>query len=701
MLSTYLGYQLYANDLSKSLQRVAGEGANKNAKAYYDANIGKVKNVDGFINNYKLFSYAMKAYGLEDMTYAKGLIRQVLTSDLSNPKSVANKLSDPRYLAFAKAFSFTTTGAVASTSIQSTAQQDDTVALFQANMGSSLNATTLSDATAYYKSHIGSVTSVAALQKDQKLYAYVQAAYNLDNTMSDSTFASVVESNLADPKSVINTTSGSGYLALQQAVNVSSSGGASTTLMRAQTTDQTDATIASYSAQIGTDSASQGAGSTETAYFSAMIATATSVTDITGNDRLVAYIKKAYDLPSTMSAGTLQQILTSDLSDPTSVASRSSDPNVRDAAKAFNFATDGSLRTLPFQTAAQQQETVALHDARLTSDTPAAEADTAYYAAHIGSVTSVSDLESDSRLLNYVLSAYGVGTSTPTATVEQVLEQSPTASGSVIANTTSARDLVLARGFDVDPQGNSVQAFVAQNSTGVSATTSAYLSAAGSNPASVREASYYKAAIANVTSVTSLLSDTRLVTYLKKAYGLPASTTTGQMQQALTSNLMAANNAATKLGDNFVKLAEAFQFGTNGLVAVQAGQRGQSTAQQTFTDLTFTRQNLEDEAGQDNTGIKLALYFQRVAPTITNAYSVLADKALLEVFQTMLGLSSTSSKADIDVQARFLKSKINFADLKDPAKVTKMVQRFAAVYDMTNSTSGSADTVSMLFGGGG
>ena len=51
---------------------------------------GKVKTIDDFLSNYKLFSYAMKAYGLEDMAYAKGLMRKVLEGGITASKSLAN-----------------------------------------------------------------------------------------------------------------------------------------------------------------------------------------------------------------------------------------------------------------------------------------------------------------------------------------------------------------------------------------------------------------------------------------------------------------------------------------------------------------------------------------------------------------------------------------------------------------------------------
>jgi Protein of unknown function (DUF1217) len=43
----------------------------------------------------------VKAFGLSDMMNAKALIRKVLEGGISDPKSLANTLNDPRYKALA------------------------------------------------------------------------------------------------------------------------------------------------------------------------------------------------------------------------------------------------------------------------------------------------------------------------------------------------------------------------------------------------------------------------------------------------------------------------------------------------------------------------------------------------------------------------------------------------------------------------
>ena len=79
------------------------------------------------------------------------------------------------------------------------------------------------------------------------------------------------------------------------------------------------------------------------------------------------------------------------------------------------------------------------------------------------------------------------------------------------------------------------------------------------------------------------------------------------------------------------------------------------------------RQTLEVETGQQNEGVRLALYFARKAPTITNAFEILGDKALLQVFQTTFStFRQQMSNLDIDRQAKLVEDKLDLTDLKDP-----------------------------------
>ena len=124
MVSTIASYQMISNNLVRSLQQTARQPDVSRDTTYYLAHIGDVKSIDDFLGDYRLFSYAMKAYGLSDMTYAKAFMRKVLTEGVSSSSTFANKLADSRYKEFATAFDFFTLGQDAT---KATAAQSGTV----------------------------------------------------------------------------------------------------------------------------------------------------------------------------------------------------------------------------------------------------------------------------------------------------------------------------------------------------------------------------------------------------------------------------------------------------------------------------------------------------------------------------------------------------------------------------------------------
>jgi hypothetical protein len=104
----------------------------------------------------------------------------------------------------------------------------------------------------------------------------------------------------------------------------------------------------------------------------------------------------------------------------------------------------------------------------------------------------------------------------------------------------------------------------------------------------------------------------------------------------------------------------------------------------------YKRQTLEETVGQQSEGARLALYFQRQAPNLNNPLGLLADAALLKVTQTALSLSPYTSNLSIEAQRDLIASKVNIADFKDPAKLTKFLNRFTALWDLKNPTQSPA-----------
>jgi hypothetical protein len=211
-----------------------------------------------------------------------------------------------------------------------------------------------------------------------------------------------------------------------------------------------------------------------------------------------------------------------------------------------------------------------------------------------------------------------------------------------------------------------------------------------------RESAYYLANIGKVKTIDDFLKNSRLYNYAMKAYGLSDMIyAKAFMRKVLAGGTTDSRSFANSLTDpRFAAFAKAYNFATHGENATIF-----DSAQKVAVD-KYVRQQLETDAGKQNQGVQLALYFQGKASAINNAYDILADRALITVVQTALGISPSTSSIDIKKQAAMLDAKLNYADFKDPAKLNKFLQRYSANYDINNppTSQTTSPTLALITG---
>lgn len=706
MVSTYLNYRLFAADLDRTLVQQASQKQLAREAAYYKANIGKVTSVDAFLKNQRLYAYAMKAYGLEDMTYAKGFMRKVLQSDQADGHSFVNKLIDPRFLAFAKAFNFKSDGTVTTVAAraQDTTHEYETIGLYsdrRIQLGSAA-----ATSAKYFQNTIGSIRSVDAFLSNSKLFDFALKAFDIDPSIaSKATIKAVLTSDLSDSNSLANQLTNDSYRLLAGAFAFQTDGSVADGQF-AQSDAQTSDTIYAYYQNNDLGASPAGASFTSD-YYKSKIAGITNVDDMLNDGKLFDFVTTAFGFePLFVSKITVRDVLTSDLSDPNSVANTQSAAGYRKMAEAFNFNSDGSLDSGVAAQTADQLETT-LDGFFVTYDDVAARHDkyeTDYYAITIGSVASVQELQKNTKLYNVVLQAFGLDPDVePKSKIAQVLT-SDLADPYSYANTTrDPRLKALAGAFNFDSKGVAQVVRKAQTDEAKLATAKLYSANVGDATAlqktTTDENGYYGVAIDNLRSVDGLLADNRLVSYVLKAYGFTsAAFSNDTLRKVLTSDLQDPTSYANKPGNlKYRELALAFNFAADGSARRATLNQVQDFSDQVRTSDLYLRQSVEQSAGDQSEGARLALYFQRKAPTIVSAYSILADKALLQVVRTALGLPESMSNAELDLQANMITRKLNVADLKDPVKLEKFIARFSAVYDVTNASTDSASLVASLF----
>jgi hypothetical protein len=657
MVSTYFSYSYIARNLKQSLARVEQQQDVAREAAYYKAHIGKVKSVDDFMKDYRLYHYATKAYGLEDMAYAKAFMKKVLESDLSDANSFVNKLVDKRYREFAAAFSF---NGSATPVAQSENQTDEMIGLYTATRKSQVDA--LASDSNYYSAEIGNISSADQLLNNDRLRNYVYSAYGIDQgKWSRDTISQVLRSDPSDPSSYVNTTFASQLSGLN----------ADLAQARSDVT-AANSRIADYTAQLSQPGA--------------------NVTQLN-----VQILVEKYHLESYASS-------ISSLSDQIGTIN-----GFVDLAGAFEFSSDGSL---PSGVSAQSAANVTITKQRFDDSksdvySAASPLNEAFairqFRTAILKINSVQAFVSTPGVYDFALGAVGLDPANVSpATVTAVLESDLNDPNSYVYTLKDNRYLELARAFNFDAKGNLTTPLVAQGSAEVlqiakdyvvaavkSASTATPQQQAAVRAQATKDASEYQQAITGIDSVSDLLANRPMVDFILLAKGLdPRKVSTEFLKKIFSSDLNNPKSFANTENDpRFAEIVASFNFDSKGNVARLPMMGPQKRDQFRETQANYVEQSLEQQQGDANPGVRLAIYFQRKAGDITSAYDILADKALSEVFRTTFDLPDSMAAMPIDQQAKFVDRFMKIKDLSDPAKVAKLLNRFSAMYDIRNSQS--------------
>lgn len=211
-------------------------------------------------------------------------------------------------------------------------------------------------------------------------------------------------------------------------------------------------------------------------------------------------------------------------------------------------------------------------------------------------------------------------------------------------------------------------------------------------PQVARASEYYLANIEKVKSIDDFMGDDRIFNYAMKAWGLgDMSYAKAFMRKVLTEGIDSKDTFANSLADpRYREFAKAFNFKQFGSTTTVFDEVRQGAVDR------YVRQQVEEDAGSQNEGVRLALYFERNASGITSSLGILADKALLQVVETTLGLSKSISLLDLDRQQKLIDDRLNIEDLKDPEKLSKFLTRFTAMWEIDNPTSSATSPAALL-----
>ncbi|MBB3311348.1 hypothetical protein FHT78_003092 [Rhizobium sp. BK196] len=596
MITASLAYVILSRDMPKSLDRVANETQVKKDAQYYADNINKVKDVDDFLGDYKLYSYAMKAYGLDDMIYAKAFMKKVLQSDLTDANSFANKLSDTRYREFAAAFNFN----APPKDIQTDAQEDDLIGLYKQSFADA--AQQAATETKYYSAQIDGVKTVQDFVSDPRLLNYALKSVGIDPTyMSKDYIAGVLTTDISklggnapDPSDPsfdpTKTYVGDKLYALAQQFNFKPDNG-------------------------------------DAQYFRDNIGSVQSVDDLLADPRLRTVALQSVGIdPATADDAFIKMVLTSDpstlggdapLNNPNPSLNYVGD-KYKELRSYFNFNADGSV-TGSAQNAGQTQTVASLYAFRAPIVGGAAQTATqknnvieqyniktapqivdrdgtasdvyytsqamsdlnkSYYLSKIGTITNVDQLVSDKRLADYVRSAFN-------------MDPGFTQLKSVLTDPAYARSVNL---------GDAYEAFNFRSDGTVSPTERAqsYDQLTGIVNNATNVSSYFSnmmmppGGVSPIDNVDELLSDKMLTSYIKDAYGLGQDFSNAELKNILTDSTYAATAGHQDVHD-------AFNFNGDGSVTFQTQPDGSVVGAQSVTQLQAINQLVSNNSSNYQT----------------------------------------------------------------------------------------------------
>jgi hypothetical protein len=182
-MSTFTSYMNVANNLTRYQTMTAADPTVAQATKYFQANIASVTTPAQLVNNPRLFKYAMTAFGLGDMTYAKSMMQKVLEQGTSSSTALANTLNNPKILAFANAFNFKLYGTATT---QTTAATTDVTSQYvmqtlETNQGSQDPGVQLA---LYFQQNASKITSGYSILADSNLLTVAQTTLGISSYTS-------------------------------------------------------------------------------------------------------------------------------------------------------------------------------------------------------------------------------------------------------------------------------------------------------------------------------------------------------------------------------------------------------------------------------------------------------------------------------------------------------------------------------------
>ena len=342
----------------------------------------------------------------------------------------------------------------------------------------------------------------------------------------------------------------------------------------------------------------------------------------------------------------------------------------------------------------------------LTKD-PVLLREIAYFKQNAPKAKTAAALLADPRLQDFALTAYGLSSESGyTALMQKVLQSKPNDSKSFAAQLVDARYTKIASAFNyggtTTPAKPAVPS-VAEVQIGILAPESNFQSFNGT---------FAGISVSNI-DLTQSVSMAGLASTLQMAFRRADGNRADIAVTVDGTSLKFTDAKGRGSAAGFSFSANVLDTGSpptalapTNLVAgspTVPATGGPAVTSPSFIDQVVTKYmeaQFETVVGNSSNALREARYASLNLPGITSWYSVIADKPLADVIQTVLGLPVSFGALDVDQQSRTLSQRMNIKDFQDPAKLSKLLTRFVALNDAKNQQTSSniAETLLNSFG---
>ena len=209
---------------------------------------------------------------------------------------------------------------------------------------------------------------------------------------------------------------------------------------------------------------------------------------------------------------------------------------------------------------------------------------------------------------------------------------------------------------------------------------------------SATDIAYFKTVAASITTPDALLKNYRALSFVTTAYGLASQVgQTAILKKLMTQDPRSTSSLAQQLSDNnYRNFAYAMSTWSpspfsdqTGIDKVIAGYREHS---------------FETSIGGDNVALQEATYFSKNAIGITQLSQIMADKPLLDVVRTALGIPDAFSGLDYAQQVAILKPRVDLSQFATADGVAKFITKYLAMDQLkqTQAATSSNPIVSLF-----